>query len=107
MPARKRHGDFSYDSRRWRSRSEQYRREHPYCEPCRRAGRVALSKHVDHIVPIVQGCDPWDESNWEAKCITCHSRKTRADQSGQPMVEKGCGPDGMPLDPRHHWTKDG
>lgn len=28
---------------------------------------------VDHIVPVSQGGEFWDEANWQPLCATCHN----------------------------------
>lgn len=53
---------------------------------CVDCGRVAHGQqmHADHITPIRQGGDRYDVGNGEARCINCHSRKTRREQANHP-----------------------
>ena len=53
-----------------------YRREHPMCEwpSCPR-----LADHVDHIVPLAEGGDRYDRSNYQSLCSPHHTQKTTAD----------------------------
>lgn len=62
-----------YRSKRWRRVRRLVLMEHPGCstEDCRR-----YATEVDHIVRIEAGGDPWDDSNLQALCKPCHSRKT-------------------------------
>ena len=48
---------------------------HWQCVDCKRVcyGR---DLHADHVVPISQGGARYDVSNGEARCVSCHSRKT-------------------------------
>ena len=48
----------------------------------------------------------WDRSNWQGLCKPCHSRKTLAERRAKP-VQLRVDINGMPLDPAHHWNKDG
>ena len=59
--------------RRWRVARAAYLGAHPYCASCGR-----LANEVDHVTPHRGDRDLfWDESNWQALCRRCHSRKTR------------------------------
>jgi 5-methylcytosine-specific restriction endonuclease McrA len=80
------------------------------CAPdCLAAGKIVPSKVVDHIEP--QNGDLvkfWDETNWRALCIACHSAKTLDDQyeerTGKKRIRKGFDVNGEPSDRRnHHW----
>lgn len=59
--------------------------QHGLCCVCERpAGKGA---HVDHIVP--HNGDPsvfYDIANLQALCPSCHSRKTRREQTGQSAL---------------------
>lgn len=52
---------------------------------CVDCGRVAhgRSMHADHVVPISQGGERYDVGNGEARCLSCHSRKTRRESAGR------------------------
>lgn len=43
---------------------------------CVDCGKVEASLHADHVVPISQGGERYDVGNGEARCQSCHSRKT-------------------------------
>ena len=48
------------------------------CESCSRAGRL----ECDHRKPMFRypNIDPWDESNLQALCRSCHIQKTRLER---------------------------
>jgi 5-methylcytosine-specific restriction endonuclease McrA len=39
-----------------------------------------LTEHVDHIVPVEQGGEPWARGNLQGLCPSHHSQKTRQEQ---------------------------
>jgi len=62
---------------RWRAARKRFLELNPLCVMCHRMGRLTAATIVDHMIPH-QG-DPglfWKESNWQALCRRCHSRKT-------------------------------
>ena len=62
-------------SRNWTQASKRYRAKHPLCVMCERRGKITLAAVVDHILP--RHTHPhlfWDEDNWQALCMGCHSR---------------------------------
>ena len=65
-----------YHSREWKRKRSQFLLEHPFCEECRKNGRLTKATLVDHIVPIRQGGSLLDDGNLQALCSSCHSRKS-------------------------------
>ena len=62
----------------WQKARKAFLLVHPLCEECRKAGRYIKATDVDHIVPHRGDMKLfWDESNWQALCHSCHSKKTR------------------------------
>ncbi|MCK0174792.1 HNH endonuclease [Mycolicibacterium sp. F2034L] len=53
-----------------------YRAQHPYCEA---SGCTRLMDQVDHIVPLAEGGDRYDWTNYRSLCKTHHDQKTTAD----------------------------
>jgi len=54
---------------------------------CRACGRICSGyreAHADHILPIADGGDRYDLANGQCLCVSCHSRKTRAENAGKP-----------------------
>lgn len=78
----KRHGAHIYGSRRWKGvRVQVLRRDGWRCVSCGSAGRL----EVDHVKPIRDGGAPYDMSNLQALCPSCHTRKTRL-ECGHPEL---------------------
>lgn len=87
---------------RWQKYRERYLRENPLCVMHQEQGRTVAAEVVDHIVPHKGGHKLfWDPKNHQALCKQCHDRhKQRLEKSGAVI---GCGLDGVPIDPSHHW----
>jgi 5-methylcytosine-specific restriction enzyme A len=100
-----------YDTARWRKSRIAFLSlpENALCVYCKRAGRRVAAEAVDHIKPHRD--DPrlfWNTANWQALCGRCHNAKAAQEQGAVPqgrVVSKGCGLDGMPLDPDHRWNR--
>lgn len=69
-----------YQSTPWRKLREKVLRERPLCEECKKNGVIREAKVVDHIVPIVKGGAPLDESNLQPLCHQCHNAKSAKDK---------------------------
>ena len=56
----------------------------PLCRDCRAVGRIVLANHVDHIMAISSGGDPFPNHDGLASlCASCHGAKTsRGDEAG-------------------------
>ena len=63
-----------YNSRAWRQASKAHLAEEPLCRQCMKQGMLVAAVITDHIVPIKAGADPWDTTNWQSICGSCHSR---------------------------------
>lgn len=65
-------------SAKWRKVRLLFLQEHPLCVECEKHGRIRPATVVDHKIPH-RGDDElfWDETNWQALCRPCHTRKTR------------------------------
>jgi 5-methylcytosine-specific restriction protein A len=59
------------------ARKRLFERE-PWCEPCKRAGRLTPATLRDHRIPLAEGGAD-DESNEQAICKRCHRAKTHAE----------------------------
>jgi len=66
-----------YKTYEWRRYSEQYRRDNPECAACGNTDKT----HLDHIIPVSSGGAMWDTRNHQTLCNSCHSRKTKIEQS--------------------------
>lgn len=51
------------------------------CQACGRVCSGAGEAQADHVIPITQGGSRYDISNGQCLCISCHGRKTRAEQN--------------------------
>ena len=65
-----------YHSSEWRHKRENFLVEHPFCEECRKYGRLTKAVVVDHIIPLRQGGEPFDDGNLQSLCSSCHSSKS-------------------------------
>jgi hypothetical protein len=87
-----------YNKARWR----RLRLHKLSIDPLCACGRPAA--HVDHVLRISAGGDPWDMRNLDSKCHACHSLKTNAEKSGREWVGS-TGKDGLPVGGDHWWGK--
>ena len=62
-----------YNTSRWQRLRKLILSRNPICQAndCNN-----LSSHVDHIVPMADGGEPYELENLQALCASCHSRKT-------------------------------
>lgn len=69
--------------RKWQKARAEFLSAHPYCAECERNGVRTPATEVDHNVPH-KGNQRlfWDQSNWQALCHSCHSRKTATEDGG-------------------------
>jgi 5-methylcytosine-specific restriction protein A len=99
-----------YESAAWRRASGAFRAtpEGCLCVDCRARGLIVASQHTDHVVPHNGDLRLfWDRENWAGRCASCHSAKTRADETeartGKRPLRRGSTATGEPIDPRHPW----
>lgn len=69
-----------YDAK-WSAYRKWFLARHPLCVMC---DTPKSATHVDHIRAVRGPDDPgfWDESNHQALCHSCHSRKTCREDGG-------------------------
>jgi 5-methylcytosine-specific restriction protein A len=79
-PRRSKPNKAFYQSSRWHRLSLAYRKNNRLCVECLKEGITKLSEEVDHIIPIVEGGNPWDLNNLQALCKSHHSQKTKREQ---------------------------
>lgn len=65
-----------YHSSAWRKKRADYLIEHPFCVECNKRGRLTKAVVVDHIIPIRMGGELLEDSNLQALCPSCHTRKS-------------------------------
>lgn len=81
---------------------------------CKHCGTVALARApkdhplkavVDHTIPIRERPDlRLDPSNLETWHKRCHDGAKQSQEKGGTRHLAGCGADGLPLAPGHHWN---
>jgi Restriction endonuclease len=64
-----------YSSYEWTMKSREHRQHEPLCRECKARGKVIPGTLVDHIIPIENGGDRWDDRNLQTLCDPCHNRK--------------------------------
>jgi 5-methylcytosine-specific restriction protein A len=85
--------------------------ENALCRLCQAHGRIVAATVVDHITPHRGDLRLfWNPTNWQPLCKRCHNAKSAQEQASyrtgsKPVVAKGCGLDGAPVDPAHHWNR--
>ena len=95
---------------RWEKIRAAHLKREPLCRVCKRLGHINAGtpeqpNHVDHIIPLSKGGTS-DDDNLQTLCHQHHSQKTNAERRGRRWKLKGCGPDGMPIDPDHPWFRE-
>ena len=95
--------DWPYYLGRWQRLRRLKLQASPLCEACLKLGIIVAATAVDHRQPISAGGPAFPPLDGLASlCDRCHNTKSRSEQSGERhWFQKGCGPDGYPLDPRH------
>lgn len=73
-----------YDSVQWKRVRDAKMRRDPLCQYCLYTGRVTEGREVDHYTPLERGGHATHSDNLVTACHSCHSRKTRSDEHGQP-----------------------
>lgn len=104
--------DWPYSTSTWAALRRAKLQETPLCEVCSRIGRIVPASHVDHRVAITAGGPAFPTLDGLASlCPWCHSTKTNAhdrpDRRGGAGLYRGCGADGLPLDPEHPFLAGG
>lgn len=93
-----------YKLRIWRdgARPAQLAKQ-PLCELCLEQGRTVAATAVNHRVPHKGRWELFiDPDNHQSVCGPCHDGPIQSAERTGRM--RGCGPDGVPLDPGHHWA---
>ena len=81
---------------------QRVRQEQPLCGDCESEGKVRAWDELDHTIALEHGGSN-DRDNLAGLCRAHHLDKTARDRG----FKSGCGADGMPTDPHHHWRVDG
>tara|TARA_R100000742_G_C4279010_1_gene102647 strand:- start:17 stop:373 length:357 start_codon:yes stop_codon:yes gene_type:complete len=75
-------GDMSafYNNSKWRSKRAYFIRRNPLCKLCGDKGIVKGAEVIDHITPIRQGGDMYNDTNLQPLCKVCHDKKSRQER---------------------------
>lgn len=98
-----------YKTARWQLMRRTQLSAHPLCQ-CPACGegkkRITPATVVDHVKPH-RGNEAlfWDPRNLESWSKGCHDSLKQAQEKGGRMP--GCDADGLPIDPRHPWSRAG
>ncbi len=95
---------YLYNRKAWHRLRTAQLRDEPTCRLCAEMGRVTAATVVDHVIPH-KGDEAlfFDPSNLQSLDKHCHdSVKQRQEKTGSLP---GCGTDGWPIDPGHHWSR--
>lgn len=85
-----------YNSKDWRMTSKSRLMDNPLCEVCREAGRLKEASLTDHLIPIEQGGDRFDDRNLMSMCHRCHNRKSGKERHAGALIQSD-GRDGEKL----------
>lgn len=75
-----------YSSGRWKQLRRRTLLERPWCVW---PGCHLPAVEVDHVTPLQDGGDPWDETNLQPLCVGHHHRKTADDVAARRRTRKG------------------
>jgi 5-methylcytosine-specific restriction endonuclease McrA len=82
-----------YASTKWRKyRQAILMRRGGQCEACGTVPMFDRELHIDHIRPIAEGGEVYNEANLQILCIQCHGKKT-AGERGWGLISKKDRPD--------------
>lgn len=99
---------WPYHTAAWARLRQAKLAESPLCEVCAMRGRAVFANTVDHIRAIAQGGEAFPAlDGLMSLCPSCHGVKTNARDNphafggGGGVAFKGCGTNGLPIDPDH------
>ena len=73
-----------YTSRRWlKLRKLVLDKFNHLCQNCKRNGKQTPADEVHHIIPLGECADPFDFSNLELLCKSCHSQETNLERKNR------------------------
>ena len=69
--------DHMYWTNAWRTSRLAFLKTNPECTGCGGPANV-----VDHVIPVRQGAEFFDVSNWQSLCTPCHASKSGREAHG-------------------------
>lgn len=83
------------NSARWRNLRDEWLRDHPLCEECKRNGMVESARCVHHITPIESGrtdrqCEElaYSRGNLQSLCYQCHAEIHKSERSHSKQAHR-------------------
>jgi 5-methylcytosine-specific restriction enzyme A len=99
-----------YNRSAWKKLRASKLSQNPLCEECLKRELFVPAVHVDHVLPLATHPERgMDATNLQSLCHSCHSGKTREEQTGRKSKHWSSGRvglDGIPLDPNHKWNRE-
>jgi 5-methylcytosine-specific restriction endonuclease McrA len=88
--------------RRWAKKRAAQLEIEPFCRLCASAGHMTRATVADHIEPHRGDPVAFWNNELQSLCETCHNAVKQAQEKTGHL--RGCDLDGVPLDPKHHWS---
>ena len=76
-----------YGSYRWQKASALFLKRNPLCIQCKKEGIIHPSEVTDHIVPISEGGEIWNPTNWQPLCKSHHNSKSASERNRKQRFE--------------------
>ena len=65
-----------YQRAKWKRVRNYQLLQFPFCKSCQSKEILTQATVVDHIIPIAEGGDEYDQNNLQSMCVSCHNAKT-------------------------------
>lgn len=93
-----------YNSKSWFRLRHHQLQSQPLCVMCDALGKLTPATVVDHITPHKGDLQLFsDPANLQSVCKPCHDKAKQIQETKGHLI--GGKPDGMPIDPNHHWNR--
>jgi 5-methylcytosine-specific restriction endonuclease McrA len=94
-----------YSTARWKKKRAHQLAISPLCCMCQQMGRLTAATVADHVVPHKGNADLFWDGELQSLCRHCHDGAKRHLEATGKL--RGSAVDGTPLDPNHHWNREG
>lgn len=84
-------GKNIYKTTQWRNLRAQYVAFQPLCEHCLAFDIIKPGKIVDHIIELEDGGQPFEKSNLQHLCHSCHNTKTGREKKKRTRIKQNKG----------------